>query len=82
MKRQKEDEMPKTTKEIIEETLYNTKINWIPYKPDDKLLKQKWYSEEEVDKIIEQCLNIKIHTEDFKNTEIIGCPICGKKFIK
>lgn len=55
---------------------------------DDKLalgskdIETKYYSEEEVDKIIEQCLNIKIHTEDFKNTGIINCPICGKKFIK
>ena len=43
---------------------------------------EKRYSEKEVDKIIEQCLNTKINLEDFKNTGIIKCPICGKKFVR
>ena len=59
--------MPKTTSSIIRK---------------EKNLYKKWYEEKEVDNIIEQCLNTKIHTEDFKNTGIIKCPICCKRFIK
>lgn len=43
---------------------------------------KKWYSEEEVDKIIEKCMNAKLHIADFLNTGIIKCPMCNKEFIK
>ena len=52
--------------------------SWIIRNETD--LTKKYYSEEEVDKIIEQCLNAKIHTEDFEKTGIIKCHICAKAF--
>lgn len=85
--------MPKTTEQIwkeftaqlgldILEAGAKTRVGgWCRvYQEENK--DDKWFSDKEVDKIIEQCLNTKIHCEDFKNTGIIRCPICGKNFNK
>lgn len=82
--------MPKTTEQIwrsfceqlgleILEVGAKTKVEgWCRvYQEEHK--DDKYYSEEEVDKIIEQCLNAKIQMEDFQHTGIIKCPTCGKK---
>ena len=78
--------MPKTIKEIWDNLSIHSQqalqYDEEKYALGSKQIEIKWYSEEEVDKIIEQCLNTKIHMEDFKNTGIIRCPICNKKFIK
>lgn len=83
--------MPKTTEQIWRE--FSAQLGLRMSKVDAKTYVEgwcyleenkndKWYSEKEIDKIIEQCLNTKIHCEDFKNTGIIKCPICGENFKK
>lgn len=78
--------MPKTLKEIwddldvhtMQALFYNDSAIALGSKKKD----EKWYSEEEVDRIIQQCMSAKIHMDDFQRTGIVNCPICSKKFIK
>jgi hypothetical protein len=43
---------------------------------------EKWWSEEEVDKIIENCLEVNSVIEKFQRTGEIPCPKCRKPFKK
>ena len=60
--------MPKTTKEIWNELSIHTQqaLCWdeMKYALRKEEIETKWYSEEEVDKIIEQRLNVKTKLEE------------------
>src|SRR3990167_8734817 len=78
--------MPKTTAEIWDDLNIHSQEALlycdIKYALGSKDIEKKWYSEEEVDKIIENCMSAKIGMEDFIKTGIIKCPHCAKPFIK
>ena len=74
--------MSKTTEEILGDEWNLNEKKGITSEEYRNLMITRWYSEEEVDKIIEQVINAKINVEDFKKTGIIKCPTCNKKFIK
>lgn len=71
--KEKGEKMVKTSREVSHEYHVAT---------DGMTANKKWYSEEEVDKIIENCLNAKLEIEHFKETGIPRCPICHKDFFK
>lgn len=64
--------MVKTTEEII-----NSRNNGEAHIPH-----RKWYSEDEVDKLIADCFKIKMLTEEFEKTGIVKCTYCFKSFTK
>lgn len=55
---------------------------------DDKLalgskeIETKYYSEKEVDIIIQRCISTKIDIEHFQKTGLISCSVCHNDFIK
>lgn len=78
--------MPKTLKGIWDDLSIHSQqaleFNDNKLALGDKEIEEKWYSDKEVDTIIEQCMSAKIHMDDFQKTGIILCPICAKEFIK
>jgi hypothetical protein len=64
--------MPKTTEEIICETAAGER--------DGTYKSQKWYSEDEVCKIIGRCLKILGNIDGYKKDGIIRCLQCRRPY--